>query len=271
MVIARRPSRRSSRVGGEVAGRRPGARCTPSVRCALRPSRTVPKISANTCASSAGTPWRDQAVDELLRRDPRVARSGGRTRRRSPRRPRRNAASRGPVDLVDLTVRGRPRSARRRRRRRCPRRRRTARRPRARAARPCRADELLEALLAEVLREERRADDRPRRPGGHHRLLGLLRGRPRPRPERSTSRSTPVFAARCAKPPHPLQRLGRDEVGVVDEVGRRHAVQYGGPGALVGPVERRQAGARAEPGRDAARRKPAPAHPPGGAWAPRIG
>lgn len=111
------------------------------------------------------------------------------------------------------------------------------------------ADELLEALLAEVLREEGAAHDGRRGAGGQHGPLGLLcLGLAAPGQQHQSAHAGVDSGG--GEPADGVHGTRRHQVRVVDQVGRRDAVQHRCPGRRVVPVERRGDGPGADADRD---------------------
>ena len=104
--------------------------------------------------------------------------------------------------------------------------------------------------LAEVLVHEARADERPLGAGLAHRLLAPERSLFVPAGEQHEAADAPL-GRECRERLDPLAGSGKGEVGLIRDVRRPDAVERRRPGVAVFPVERRLAGAGADPGRDA--------------------
>jgi hypothetical protein len=111
-------------------------------------------------------------------------------------------------------------------------------------------DAVQHVVLAEVLHEPGRADDREIGPGGAHRLLGVLGLLLTAAGEEHEARD-PVLHGQVRERTDHLDRAGRRQVGVVRDVHRAHPIERWAPSGPVLPVEGGLAGAGPDPDGDA--------------------
>jgi hypothetical protein len=116
-------------------------------------------------------------------------------------------------------------------------------------------DEIPPEVLAEVLREPRRANDREVGAGRADGVLALLALR-LTAPGQQHQPPDAALDSQLGERADRLGRAGDREVGGVRDIGRPHALQHRRPGRTVLPLERRTAGARAGSRRHAPSQQP---------------